>query len=232
MAATYIEITRAEFEDWLSTLSHKWSRDHHTAGIYYVHLSDRVAVKISSSIGKNDSAMGRAAASIEIVLASRVTGKTLNRKGGEQSRYHRTKNWRSNLAGGISHWEQVYKGAQEFYERIAPVGDREKYKSDRLKILDRVGANAQDDILMQIRTRLVQGGVLPEREEAVLRVAESLSDVQIKFLQRLDSLRTNAKRDPTTLALVVDVRRMVWSGESLPSMVKQQLAVALKKYGV
>lgn len=232
MPATYVEITREDFEQWLRTLGKPWSRDERTAGVYYVHLSDRVGVKISSSIGSRDSAMGRASASVDITLASLVTRKTLNRKGGEQSRYHRTQKWRDNFKRGVQHFAQVYEAARDFYERIAPIEDREKYKTERLRVLARIPDVSDDDVLSHVNKRLVQGGVLDDAQEAVMRVAANLSEDQIKFLARLERLRQQSARDARTLGLIVNVRRTIWAGKPLSAEVRQQLAAALKQYGV
>ncbi len=232
MPATYVEISRDEFEEWLNTLGKRWSRDTRTAGIYYVHLSDRVGVKISSSIGSRDSAMGRANASIDIVLASLITHRTLNRVGGEQSRYHRTQKWRDNLRRGVLHFEQVYSAARDFYEKIAPIADREKYKTERLQILSRIPDVSDDDVLAHIHKRLVQGGVLDDPQEAVLRVAANLNDDQVKFLGRLEKLRQRAMRDPQTLGDITSTRRTIWTGRTLAPDLRKRLHEALQKYGV
>ena len=44
--ASYVTITREELEAWLEGLPWKWSRKTNTAGIYLVHLSEVVAVKV------------------------------------------------------------------------------------------------------------------------------------------------------------------------------------------
>lgn len=232
MPATYVEISREDFEKWLSTLGKPWSRDERTAGVYYVHLSDRVGVKISSSIGRSDSAMGRASASIDIVLASLVTRMTLNRRGGEQSRYHRTQGWRDSLKRGVLHFAQVYQAARDFYERIAPIADREKYKEERLRVLGRIPDVSDDDVLSHIHKRLVQGGVLDESQEAVMRVAGGLSEEQLKFLQRLERLRQKAPRDQDVLGMIAALRRTVWTGRTIPPPLRQSLSNALKQYEV
>ncbi len=232
MAATYVEISREDFEQWLHSLGKPWTREPGKAGIYFVHLSDRVGVKISSSIGSAGSAMERAAASIDLVLVSLVTGKTLNRRGAEQSRYHRTQGWRDNLRRGVQHWASVYEEAREFYDRIAPIADRQKYKDEHIRVIDHVPGHEQDDVLARIRKRLVEGGVLSDPEEAVIKVAQGLSADQVKFLGRLDQLRQKAANDHQTAILVAQVRQQVWSGHPLSDEVKRHLAQALQRYQV
>lgn len=114
----YVEITRDDLEGWLrSNFGSDWSRDQRTAGVYLIHLSDSVAVKLISSIGRNDRNMGLGKASVKMMLSSRINPKiTLNRKAKDRAFFQRTKNWKKSWLAGIRHWEGVYNKYPDFYD--------------------------------------------------------------------------------------------------------------------
>lgn len=116
---SYTQITRTELEDWLSQSGYDWIRNPNAAGIYFVNLSDEVAVKISSTIGSRDDAMGRGRASMNMMLVSRVNGRCLNRKARDRKHFKRTSGWRSTWTEGLIHWEGVFNKCPDFYNRVA-----------------------------------------------------------------------------------------------------------------
>lgn len=132
MAATYVQITREEFEAWLKKNAYKWERDKSKAGIYFVNLSDNVAVKISTSIGSRDEAMARARASVKMSLVSRHTGQTVlgQKKGQGSSHFKRTKGWKETWKKGIENLKTAYMRAKDFYDKISRIKDRKAYAAD------------------------------------------------------------------------------------------------------
>jgi len=115
----YVQISREELEDWLKrNFGRNWSRDQKYAGIYLIHLSDSVAVKLSSSIGATSQVRGLGKASMKLSLVSRITGRVLNAKAKDRKSFMRTKGWRKTWLAGVRHWEGVYQEYPDFYDRI------------------------------------------------------------------------------------------------------------------
>lgn len=117
--ASFVNITREEFEGWLNSLNLKWSLKDGTQGIYWIPFSERVALKISSSIGSRDNSMGLGKASMQMRLISRITGQVLNKKAQEVSHFKRTLNWRRTLTLAVKKFIETYQQSPDFYERIA-----------------------------------------------------------------------------------------------------------------
>lgn len=235
MPATYTKISREEFEDWLRSLPPivtGWERNPSLAGIYYAGFSPKVGVKISSSIGRSDDVMGRGEASIDLVLVSMLTKNTLNRKASAQSRYHRTQNWRDNLKKGILHWYEVYRSGQDFYDLIAPIGDRNAYKRDRLAILSKIPGLSEDPQLLRIQDTLSRDGVLYPNQELVLQIAKDFRPDQIEFLTRLERLRKFSSQNPKIPNLLLDVRMLIWKNQKLPPPIRTQILGLFQQFGV
>lgn len=162
MAATYVKITREELEDWLDSLHlpKHWKRKTGMAGIYLLPLSDSVAIKLSSTIGSKDDAMGRGNASMNLALVSLITGKVLNKKAMGQSHFNRTTNWRKTWAMGIKRMDQAYMKSEGFYEALALIKDRSKYRDDTIDSIESIG-NWQDNTMLKDFHRIVlKGGIL------------------------------------------------------------------------
>ena len=124
---TYHLITRDELEAWLDESPFPW--DHKYGGIYHIHLSEHVAVKLSSTIGSRDDAMGKGKASADMVLASRVNGRCINRKAKDRDHFKRTSGWRKRWLEGLLHWRGVFNKCPGFYNRIAQEEPRRKAAS-------------------------------------------------------------------------------------------------------
>lgn len=232
MGTTYVLITRLEFEEWLSGLPYRWSRNERTAGIYYVEFSPLVGVKISSSIGNQDDAMGRGQASIDLALVSIPTQNVLNRKAQSQSRYHRTKGWRENLKKGLAHWEQVYRANQDFYDLIAPIKDRAKYQRERIQILSQIPGREQDEVLTRMQDILEKNGVLLPFQERVIEIAKALRPDQIEFLAKLEKLRGFVRSDPGLPSILVEARRYIWRGDRIPQDLRTNILGAFSRFNV
>ena len=166
---TFINITRTDLEAWLDSLPHTlgrlWERVHGREGIYLIHLSDRVGIKLSSTQGSTDKAMGRGRASMNLSLVSLVNGHVLNRKARDRKHFKRTTNWRKTWAKGLEYWAKVYNDNPSFYEKIA---DRDAYKHKWLQIIDSISTGGNDPKVISARDKLVGGGVLWDGQEKYL----------------------------------------------------------------
>jgi hypothetical protein len=169
-ASTYVQISREDLESWLSSLRlhEKWHLVPGKAGIYLLPLSDKVAVKLSSTIGSKDDAMGRGEASMQLALVSRITGQVLNKKAQGQSHFARTINWKTNWARGVELMRDAYMKAQGFYDAIASIKDREKYKTDIIERIEDYPNWRNHNILADFYERVVKGGVLTTAQAELL----------------------------------------------------------------
>tara|TARA_Y100000310_G_scaffold345479_1_gene465460 strand:+ start:361 stop:1902 length:1542 start_codon:yes stop_codon:yes gene_type:complete len=168
----YVEISREDIEDWLRSLPHKWSRKQGRAGIYYVHFSNLVGVSVSTTIGNADRAMARAKGSMSLSLVSLVTGKVLNKKAKDRSHFQRTTNWRKTWTGGVKHWHGVYNQMAGFYEKIAPIEDRRKYKADMLARIEAISGWEQDRMLSSFHDQVDRNSVLSDTQVNSIQQAE------------------------------------------------------------
>ena len=169
MAATYVQISREELEGWLNSLSWKWSRVQGKAGIYLIHIGKYVSVKLSSTIGTQDEAMGRGRASMSLSLVSTPYPRVvLNRRAKDRKHFKRTTNWKRTWVAGISHWEGVYKKSPEFYDTIAQIEDRRQYKADMLKRIESKPDWNSEATLSDFHQKLESNGVLMPRQTALM----------------------------------------------------------------
>lgn len=170
MRRDYVEITRVELEKWLKKNFGSWSRDTSKAGIYFIHLSDRVAVKLSSTQKATDSAVARGRASMNLSLVSLIDGSLLNRKARDRKYFQRTKNWEQTWKKGVDHWIDVYEAKADFYEKIA---DREGYKSRWLGLIDALPSGGSDAQIIKSRETVMKGSVLwANQEQYILDLAK------------------------------------------------------------
>ena len=174
MAATYVQIDRSDLEDWLRGLSKespfngKMTIKSGTVGVYLLHLSDAVAVRVSSTIGRMDTARGRGKASTKLSLVSLVTGHTLNKKAQGQSRFHRTTNWRTNWSDGVKRFTQVYLKSQGWYEALARIENRDAYRLETLGAIEARPNWESDKILSEFHGKVEKGGILTVKQQGLL----------------------------------------------------------------
>lgn len=121
---SYVDITKSEFEAWLSSLGHPWKLKPGTRGCYLVGLSDRVALHITSTLG-DERSKGYAQAAGQMRLVSLVTDHCLNRKAQGQKHFKRTSGWRKTWGAGVSRMVAAYNECPDFYERIALPEDQQ-----------------------------------------------------------------------------------------------------------
>lgn len=178
MAATYVQISRDELEAWLNTIKSNpaikgWSRDSRFQGVYLVHLSEMVSVKLSSTIGTTDDAKGRGKASMNLSLVSKLYPEILlNRKARDRKHFKRTTNWKTTWLEGILHWAGVYAPKADFYDNIARVPDRSKYKEEWIKIIEDITDWSNNKYLVKYHDSLTRDFLLwPNQENLIKEIA-------------------------------------------------------------
>jgi len=171
MAATYTQISRSEFEDWLDAIGYrgKWAIKQNTGGVYWIHLSDFVAVEINSTTGSSDAVMERGEASMSLRLVSRVSGRVLNKKAMGQSHFARTLGWKKNWKTGVERMVEAYVKSKDFYDKIASVADLHEYKLNWLREIERVPTWKNINFLVDLHDKVNDGGVLSDKQEAAIR---------------------------------------------------------------
>lgn len=224
---SYINITRQELEDWFDSLPHTlgraWERVTGREGIYLIHLSDRVAVRLSSTQASTNTSMGRGRASMNLTLVSLVNGHVLNRKARDRKHFKRTTNWRKTWAKGLEYWAKVYNDNPDFYEKIA---DRDAYKAKWLGIIDSLPMGGDDPKVISARDTLEGGGVLWNgQEKYLLSLKGNASSQPVNTLskplpiEKLRDLYREARRrgDLDALQLLTTLGQASGRGE-LPSL--------------
>lgn len=184
----YVNITKEMFEDWLDTnFGSRWSLKDGTSGVYYVHLSDRVAVKIATGITAYGKSKRKDKGSMKLSLASRIDGSRLRgRREGQQKLYMRTTNWAKTWLKGVQHWEGIYSANPSYFDKIA---DRIGYQTKWLGMIDAIPYSGSSEFLIDLREQLLGGKQDAERvkklREKGLVVVGILSDAQENAIQRM-----------------------------------------------
>ncbi len=171
MAATYTQISRSEFEEWLDAIGYrgKWDIKQNTGGVYWIYLSEFVAVEINSTTGSSDTVMERGEASMSLRLVSRISGRVLNKKAMRQSHFARTTGWKKNWKTGVERMVEAYVKSKDFYDKIASVADLREYKQSWLREIERVPNWKNVNFLVDLRSKVEDGGVLSDKQEAAIR---------------------------------------------------------------
>lgn len=172
----YVNITRHELEDWLDANFGSWSRVGNRAGLYLIELSERVAVKLSSTQKDAGGSVSKGNASMNLSLVSRVDGSLLNRKARDRKYFQRTKNWEKTWKKGVDHWISIYEDKDEFYEKIA---DREGYKTKWIGMIDSLPNGGSDREIIKSRDTLEGGGVLWANQERYILDAVKANRTQV-----------------------------------------------------
>lgn len=249
-AGTYVQISRDELETWLNTLPFKgsWRRDkingREYAGVYLIPLSDLVGVRLSSTIGSKDDAMGRGEASMRLSLVSLITGQTLNKKAMGQNHFNRTTNWQKTWRIGFDRMKEAYTQSQGFYDALAPIKDRAKYQKDMLDLITSVPGWDRNSFLQGLHERVSKGGVLTtKQQEAVENAAKKAPPApQIPannkpdeaYLKRLHELAVAAKKvgDAWLLDFLRNIAPEVKAGRPLSPRRQEILDEKLRGYKV
>lgn len=162
---SYVDISNQDIASWLSSHYGSWDKVDRFAGIYLINLSDKVAVKLSSTLTGEGTNKARGKASMNLTLVSRVNGHVLNRKARDRKYFQRTTNWKKTWKKGIDYWVGVYEEKSSFYEKIA---DRDEYRSKWLKIIDSLPMGGSNQKVIEYRDQLEGGGILWDNQERYL----------------------------------------------------------------
>jgi len=235
MSSTYVQITRQEFEAWLDTIGFRgrWQIKPGRGGVYQMFLSPQVMVEINSTTGSGSAVMSRGRASMSLRLVSRITGRTLNKKAMGQRHFARTTNWRSNWARGVDRMVTAYESARGWYDQIAKISDRERYKVERMGAIEGIPGWDGDDFLRSLHSRLGGGGVLTERQEAALtrRLGQSVTTYGLERLRELYR-RARASGDQWVVRFVGDAGQRIKAGRSLTQRQREVLDEMLRQYNL
>lgn len=181
-ASTYVQIDRAELEDWLNSL-HFAAKPYllpGKAGVYMLPVSDNVAIKLSSTIGTANDAMGRGEASMQLALVSRIVitpygPLVLNKKAQDQSHFARTINWKTNWKTGVERMRDAYHKSAGFYDSLALIENRERYKKDLLARIEAIPNWRNHHIVSDFHARVTQNGILTTAQVELLAKAEKIT---------------------------------------------------------
>jgi hypothetical protein len=172
MAATYVKITRLQFEDWLFDICPVFERDEKTQGIYLCPLSRHVSVKVSSSIGRTSKVMAAGDASCKMTLVSRHTGRSLRKAPGAPDdanfrKCNRTKGWLLNWRTALKEMFASFKRNRDHYNLLAQQTQAE-YAQEWVARIEGVRDYFNFNILVDCRNAVLDGKWLtPNQETAV-----------------------------------------------------------------
>lgn len=240
--ASYVRLTREEFEDWLRGLGYRWKLKPSTVGVYLVPMSDTVAVEISSSMTGKDDVMGRAQASMGCRLVSLTTGFTLNKKAQEQSHVKRTINWRDNLKKVFQRMVDAYEKSSAFYDALAEIRDRDVYKQDWVERIEAVPGWQSNSFLSDMHARLIDNGIMTLRQQEAVERATGRpqavagpapsSGVDVGLLARVRALYVVAKRRGNSWAMdfAKSTGELVKAGRNLSARQKDMLERLLREH--
>jgi len=241
---SFVEITREDLEAWLNTLplKGKWKLKTGRVSIYLLPISKSVGISLSSTIGSKDTGMGRGKASMNLALVSLITGKVLNKKAMGQSYFKRTTNWKKTWKIGFDRMVAAYKKSQGFYDALAEIDDRDKYRED---ILDRIVAFEgweSDNTLSDFYSRVQRGGVLTMKQLALLestlkhdaKSSPAKPVIDQKMVERLRLLWTVAKKkgDPWLMDFAQSIGERLKKGLELSSKQEAALERNLRQHRV
>lgn len=236
--ATYVQISREDFEGWLKSLPYKWERVSGKAGVYLVKLSDKVAVQVSSSIGSRDDAMGRGKGAIHMKLVSLINGRTLNKKAQGQSRFNRTKNWKTNLKKGVESFKSAYMKAKSFYDKLAD-NDPAKHKDRWTKEIESIPNWESDKLLHSFHEQLGKGHMLSDKQESIIERAKRKAPAgggapDPNLLEKLREVyrRARARNDDWTLKFIESVGKQIKGGRALSPKQQKVVEDKLQQYRV
>lgn len=214
--ATYVEITREDFEKWLDSLPHRWERKGSTAGVYWLRISPSVAVEVHSSLTGRDNSVGYADASMKMQLVSTVTNQVLNKKDQGQSHFKRTQGWRESLRKGVDRMLDAYNRSAAFYDEVATIADRQAYTQEWLTRISKIPGWEQDNLLASFHDRLKGGGLLSVKQRAIVEQSEGRKPaVDDRMLNRLRTLWRNLSGQPRAQEIAASMGQQVKAGKTL-----------------
>lgn len=231
-AATYVEISRDEFEAWLDEATRalgakKWDHKPGYKGVYRIHLSPHVCIEVGSSLTGRGRSMGYARGSMQMRLASLENGRILNKKVQGRSHFKRTKNWASTMLKAAKDFKAAYLDSKSFYDALSEIGpsraDRENYTQEILNTIEDIQGWQNHEDLRRFHYKVQKGGVLtlsekdhmynlarrsPEAEEKgpLDNLIETQESAQETFEEQTPTPPLEARRE----RLLADMR-LLWS---------------------
>ena len=195
MAATYVQIQRVEFENWLFQHCPVFERVENKQGVYRIPVSDDVALYISTSIGRADEAVAKGRGACHMKLQGRHNDRCLNRKDLGQTRFNRTTGWKTNWAAGMERLFDAYEKHSDFYDRLGRQTQVEYGREVQARIEAVTGWTARG-ILRSFHDQVGVGGRwLSTKQEDVLADLEAQSatiSVDSKLLSASKALLQSA----------------------------------------
>lgn len=195
LGSKYVQMTREEIEGWLDDIGFrgKWKLVEGRAGIYTLTLSPYVGIKFSSTVSSQEQVVGYAGASMQLALVSLVTGQVVNKKAQGQDHFKRTLNWRKTWKEGIDRMKDAYLKAADFYDNIAQVEDRGKYRQEKLTLIEQDPNWKSNSFLMDLHAKVDHGGILsPKQLAAIEKIISGRQDAQEEEKQE----KTQVTRQP------------------------------------
>ena len=255
MAATYLKITRDEFEDWLYEICPVFERAEKTEGVYFCPMSPYVAVRISTTLGQNDTVIRKDYGRCRMWFVRRDNRKGLRKPRSSSNpdfeQCNRTQGWRVNwtdalcslfasFKGDRDHYNDLGKQTQKEYAvewrvRIESVKDWEKFKilkdlHDSLGSPHWLSGKQEMAVWGFVRPRRGRGGVKKATKKRSSTTRKTSGTVDRPLLDALDALVSAAEKadDDWTVRFVTgNVRSRVEAGRDLSSA---QAAVLRKKF--
>lgn len=192
-------ITREEFEQWLGTFSpYRWKLKEDSSGVYWLYLSDRVAVSISSTLRRDNATVEKDKASIQMRLVSVLHGHTLNKTAQGQQGYNRVKGWRANLKRGVDGFIETYKNSLSFYENNARVPDRAEYQQQWKRKVEGYPGWERDSFLSDLHVKIMKGNVLSEKQEQAIVKTVGDDPPPVPMIARVRALYALSERAKET----------------------------------
>lgn len=248
MAATYVNIGRQEFEDWLFELCPVFERVEDAQGVYLVPLSPYVAVKISATLSSSDRTTRRGHGRCRMRLVARHRGHDLRgpEKGTRVS--NRTKGWRRNWARHLRELIDVFKRHRDRYHEMAS-RSQEDYAAEWVARIESVPGWRDFDILVDLRRVLGTGMWLTSRQEAAVwkflgpkgsrgpgpRTPQKIDPKDAdKIARALEQLVAEAEQagDSWTATFATSVLKRVDGGRAPTTRQRSTMIEKFKKYGI
>lgn len=245
--STYVNVSRQDLESWLDSVvasspSYKsWQPVRGTAGIYLIHLSEFVSVKVSTTLTGLDSVKGKGQASTKLSLVSRLFPKmVLNRKSNKQNSFYRTMNWTTTWKKGVDHLvANSYATKADFYDNIARIEDRDEYKRDKIKAIESIPSWSSDSKLVKFHQSLTKGFILWPSQESYIEslIDSSTTVIPVYDVERLrglyvavrDNMRSGAPVSDD-LAFVAEFGKKQVAGQRPSSSEKARIDALLSQY--
>ena len=235
-AGSFVRITRPELEEWLDSLQlhHQWTLMPNRAGVYLLPVGENVAVKLSSTIGSSDDAMGVGMGSMQLALVSTVTKQVLNKKAQGQSHFARTTNWRKNWLKGVDLMREAYQKSQGFYDALAIIEDRDKYKADLLAKIQAIPNWQGNSLLADFHGRVQSNGILTTNQvESINRLAKATTEDAVLLPRMRELYRVAVKaKNQWLIQFTTDMGRLVGSGRSMSPRQREAMEQNFQRYGV